>query len=246
MGRRADSVGLGREHHRQRVSRARPELLRLIREPELRPDEPPDGLEIHHVRRRGLDVPVLGRNEERRDDEERREHRGHLRAPAARAHDPTRNPQEPDGNAERRKLRDEVVPDVGEELVDDAVHQVRCEQRDVDVEVGVVLVVEVALASDRERHANDEEPAEHTGPHAPPTRSRIEQRAPHDDALHDRGQVGCAVEAVELGEARATTRDVDHEHHRERREQQRHHDPGPHPREPSQRRPRGRTHSGSG
>ena len=58
--------------------------MRLIGETELRTEQAADGLEIEYVRRRGLDVAVLSRNEERREDEQRRDRSRDPRLPTLR------------------------------------------------------------------------------------------------------------------------------------------------------------------
>jgi hypothetical protein len=53
-------------------------------------------------------------------------------------------------------------------LIEHAIHEVRREQRDVDVQVGVVLLVEVSLPAEREGDTDHEQrcrdPAQPTAP----------------------------------------------------------------------------------
>src|SRR6185503_7414143 len=56
---------------------------------------------------------------------------------------------------------------------------------------------------------------------APPSRCRIEQRAPYEDALDDRCDIGPSIETFESEHARSSPRSVDDEHHEDGREQQR-------------------------
>ena len=157
--------------HRQRFARARAQLVALLGHAELRADQSADGVQVEHVRRRRLQVSVLGRNEKRRDQQQRRQHARDARGPAARAHDLRASQTSADRHEQRRRLRRQVVADVGKQLVDDAVHEVRGEQRNVDVQVRVVLLVEVLLAAERERRRR-----RRTAPRLPSARRRAAGR----------------------------------------------------------------------
>ncbi len=110
------------------MPRTRAHLIGLLGDAELSADQAADRVQVQNVRWRGLQVSVLSGDEKARDQQQRREIAGEQSAEAAWPQPAPREPEQRKRHAERRQLGPQVVAEVGPELIDDAVFEVRSEQ----------------------------------------------------------------------------------------------------------------------
>ena len=207
--------------HRQRVAQLGAELVRLIGVAELGADQAADGVQVQHVGRARLQLAVLRGDEESGHEHQWRHDRHGPRRPPPRPEPASRHPQERKRAEERRQVRPQVGPDIGEKLVEDAVHQVGREHRHVHVEVGVVLLEEVLLATERERDAKHEQRRRHPAEATRAARSCVQQRGPDQNALEHRGGVGEPIVPAELVQPGPATQTVECHRGDGRQEQER-------------------------